>query len=390
MKNKKIFLAIPLLILLISILSGCIGDKKEESTNINSIKTNISSADATIKRQILINGQPFIIKGVGYNPVPIGNSPLDGKKRDYLTKEYIGIYDRDLPLLRKMGTNTIRLWGWDNNADHTDFLNKVYNDGKDPMYVILSFWMSQDADISSPDVRNKFKSDFRKMVAKHKDSPAILMWAVGNELNSKWRNDKNKMDDLFSLIDEMAKEAHLEEGTNYHPVTTTLLDDKTIDTIRYYDPKTPNLDIWGIQAYRGKSFGNLFKDYSNVSSKPLIVMEFGVDAYDNIGQTENQSAQAKYVKSLWNEIASNSNVVIGGAFTTYSDGWWKSMARADCPDKDPSVQGNCGRIMKSFPDDFANDEWWGIVRIKNNGNNPDLVEPREVYYTFQELWTNKK
>ena len=388
MKNKKTFLIVTLIsILSVSILSGCVenDNKKEEKVNISLIKI-ADQTDMTIKHQMLVNGKPFIIKGVGYNPVPIRDNP-NTKKKDYFTTEYAYIYNRDLPILRAMGANTIRLWGWDNSDDHTDFLKKAYNNGKDPIYVIVSFWIDPDTNVSSPEVRKDLKRDFRDMVSRNKDNNAILMWSIGNELNARL---KHKLDDLFSLIDEMAKEAHLEEGNNSRPVTTTLIDWNTTDTIKAYDSNMTNLDAWGVQLYRGKTFGNFLKVYPNVSSKPVIIMEFGIDAYDNVDQAENQGMQAKYVRSLWGEIEENSNITIGGLLTTYSDGWWKSGTRMDCPDKSPSIQGDCGSPMKNFPDGFANDEWWGIVRIKENGNSPDIVEPRDVYYTMKELWTNKK
>lgn len=73
-------------------------------------------------RQILVNGGPFTIKGAGYSPVPVGTDPENTPPYgDYLTSDYSGIYGRDLPLLRQMGANTIRLWGWNNSSEHQAF-----------------------------------------------------------------------------------------------------------------------------------------------------------------------------------------------------------------------------------------------------------------------------
>lgn len=369
------------LVLLISLLMivvlGCIDGKTEELT----------PTKAVIKdRQLSINGEPSIIKGVGYSPVPIGSN----KGKDYYTVKYKNIYNRDLPIIRKMGANTLRLWGWDNDADHTDFLNKMYNNGKDPIYLIASFWINAETNISSPEVRNQLKVDFRKMVAKHKNHPAILMWAVGNELNAQWKHDKNKMDDLFSLIDEMAKEAHLEEGANYHPVTTTLVDANVTETIATYDSKMTNLDVWSVQLYRGKDFGSYFKEYRTISSKPTAILEFGIDAYDEKNNREYEDKQAEYISSLWGHLENNFDTAIGGAVMTYSDGWYKGgigRGKEGCPEYNTSYQSSCGYPINSHPDGFANVEYWGIVRIKDNGKAPDIIEPRQAYYTLQKKWT---
>ncbi len=40
----------------------------------------------------------------------------------------------------------------------------------------------------------------------------------------------------------------------------------------------------------------------------------------------------------------------------------------------------------SQPDSYANEEWWGLVRVRDNGTGLDTVEPRAAYYRLQTLW----
>jgi M6 family metalloprotease-like protein len=353
--------------------------------------TTIVTSVVVSGRQLVVNGSPFTIKGVGYSPVPICDDPeAMSPNGDYFTSGYSAIYDRDLPLLREMGANTIRLWSWNNTADHLDFLDKAYNNGIDPIYVIAGFWINPGLIIDPNywnNVREEIKDNFRQMVAAHKNHPAILMWAIGNELNGPDMY-AGKINYLFSLINEMAQVAHLEEGVNYHPVTTPLLDDSLINTISTYDSSVPLLDIWGVNAYRGNSFGSLFNDYEAVSSKPLVILEYGIDAYDNVNQKEYQDVQAAYVEDLWNEIKANSDVCIGGSVMEYSDEWWKGKHSTDpgCPDNDPCSHSTCGYSAPSHPDGYANEEWWGIMRTVDNGNGPDIMEPKGVYYRLHALW----
>jgi len=273
-------------------------------------------------RQILVSGNPFTIKGVGYAPTPIGDDPeTKPPYGDYFTSGYSAIYGRDLPLLRRMGANTVRLWGWKYDADHTNFLDQAYDDGVSPIYVIVSFWVDKSRNISDPAVRDAITAEFKQMVAIHKNHPAVLMWAIGNELNAPWMFGDS--DNLFRLINEMAKAAHEEEGPNYHPVTMPLADFNLIDTIKRRDPQVPNLDVWSVQVYRGSSFGSLFSDYVGVSCKPLVITEYGIDAYDDRNGDEYENIgppyQAIYAESLWNEIVTNSNVCSGGSIMAYSD-----------------------------------------------------------------------
>jgi len=351
-----------------------------------------------IRGQLFVNGEPFTIKGVNYSPIPIGVDPeVTPPYGDYFTPNYSPIYERDLPLLRDMGANTIRLWAWNNGNGHTDFLDKAYDNGVKPIYVIISFSMDPSLypDISSPDAREKIKADFRVMVAAYKNHPAVLMWSIGNELNSpKMYGDK--LSDLFSLINEMAHVAHREEGAYYHPVTTPLADIDLINTIGIYDPLMTDLDIWGANIYRGSSFGTFFNDFKAASKKPLLIIGFGIDAYDENAEDEYENVgkpyQATYAESLWKEITANLDVCLGGLVRAYSDEWWLGKfgnTLGGCPDPDPAVHSPCGHPSNSDPDGFVNYEWFGIMRAAKNGSNLDIMEPRKIYDTLKSLWTEK-
>ena len=46
------------------------------------------------------------------------------------------------------------------------------------------------------------------------------------------------------------------------------------------DASLPYLDVWGVTAYRGRTFADLFTTYAARSQKPLWIAEFGLDAWD--------------------------------------------------------------------------------------------------------------
>lgn len=354
-------------------------------------------AEASATRFKIVNGRlhrdgkPFIMKGVGYSPVPIGIDPQIGEPwGDYFTSNYSLIHERDLPEIRKMGANVLRLWVFREDRDHTDFLDKAYNNGKRPLYVVPTFWIGPSVypNVCSTETRNNLKTAFRSWVAKYKNHPAILMWSIGNELNASW-NYGGSSDCLFSLIEEMAKAAHEEEGDDFHPVTTALADINLMETLKKYDPLVPSVDVWGVNIYRGKSFGTLFDEYKTASQKAMAILEFGIDAWDDLHGNEYQDTQRDYAASLWKEIRMNSGVCIGGSVMAYSDEWWKGKfdsVKAGCPDSDPAYHSFCGYATASHPDGYANEEWWGILRTKKNGVNPDILEPRTAYYRLKNLW----
>jgi hypothetical protein len=201
------------------------------------------------------------------------------------------------------------------------------------------------------------------------------------------------LDDLFSLVNEMAQEAHLEEGEDAHPVTTPLADIDLNNTIATYDSSMSHLDVWSVQVFRGVTFGTLFDDYAVVSDKPLIITEYGIDAYDTRYGDEYENIgvpyQATYAEALWGEIEANSNVCCGGSIMAYSDEWWKGKygePSQGCPDYDPSFHSECGYPTGAHPDGYSNEEWWGIMRTKDNGSEPDIMEERAIYHTLRSLW----
>lgn len=362
------------------------------SLSQTSAATTAPSSVSFQGRQLMVNNAPFTIKGVLYSPVPIGADPeAQAPYGDYFSPAYTAIHDRDLPLLRDMGANTLSLHLSDTAADHTAFLDKAYNNGASPISVIAGYRISagQDLDPLSPgNVREKIKAEFRQMVSVHKNHPAILLWTI--EADQGYDPDQ-----LFSLINEMAAEAHAEEGGASHPVMASLSGDKAPAAITAYDGKLSSLDAWGITAYRGNSFGTLFSDYKTASAKPLVITGFGIDGYDSVKKDEYERAgapaQADYAKQLWNEIAANADLCAGGVVTEYSDEWWKgkTVTGTGCTDNDPAKHGICGNADSSQPDGSNNPEWWGIMRLVPNGSDLDSVEPRTVYYTLKGLWGAK-
>ena len=65
-----------------------------------------------------------------------------------------------------------------------------------------------------------------------------------------------------------------------------------------YEHFAPDVDGWAVQVYRGRDFGlgkdDLLAQYEKRSKKPLIVSEYGVDAYNDPCGTEESSPCFKF------------------------------------------------------------------------------------------------
>ena len=329
-------------------------------------------------RQLIVDGSPYEVRGVCYQPTPIGSDPSQSAPYgDYFTVEYAPLYDRDLVRLREMGANTIRVYGWSTTANHDDFLDKCWNGGVDPIRVLVNRWINPATDWSSPTAVNAIAAEFTAIDSRLGDHPAVLGIILGNEANVQNGNgDKASFWEAMNTIAGAVKAA-----TPSRRVSVAITD--AVPQVAARDALMTNLDFWSIQVYRGLSFGLFFAQYEAASEKPLIVTEWGMDAYDakaGAPYPDNGAFVGQVVGGLWLELAANHAVVAGGCVFEYNDEWWKSG--------NPSAQGTGGFVMGGLPDGVANEEWWGLFAISATpGGGPDTLTPRAVYGVLQELWT---
>ena len=239
---------------------------------------------------------------------------------DCFTTNYQAIYQRDLPQMRAMGVNCVRVYGWAPGADHTDFLNQAYNSGGHPIYVFINNYLYLTNWVNDlPQAR----SDWAGITTNALNHPAVLGYLIGNELNdyqwhlygTTWSNvDDSTNPDCWNALNAIAGEI-LKHDTQ-HLVSTPLKDNNITNCVAFAGPYVANFNVWCAQVYRGSNFGTLFVDYTNVSAKSLVLTEYGCDAFNhNTGQEypNNAQVQSDYVQSLWLDLASHADICSGGA-----------------------------------------------------------------------------
>jgi len=228
------------------------------------------------------------------------------------------------------------------------------------------------------------------MINYYKSFNSILMWVIGNELNNNYADFPS----LFNFINQLSTAGYQADPTRLF--TTPLADSNVLySTISNYT-YLPHLDVWSLQIYRGKSFGMLFTDYANVSTKPMFITEYGIDAYDDKAQSENQTTQNSWDVALANEINNNTNICSGGFIFSYSDEWWKAESgeydanHTNCPASNSSAHLNCGYPSNNFPDKYSNEAWWGLLSAaKNISSGPDILTPRQIFYSIADIYQSE-
>lgn len=301
---------------------------------------------------LLLDGVPFHIRGVNWNPVPPGANHPDGL-------DYAGFADQDIALMRAAGINAIRTY---ERLEDTDVLDKFYQAGIYVMSTVYG-WHGDDPGVVTARVNAA------------KDHPAILAWVIGNEwnYNQLYANDGNtagardKLNQVAALIKATDPErpvASIWGGTSGLAETVALM---------------PDVDIWGINFYGGLSLDDVFENWPNAGSGPMFFGEYGADAYNDTTDSVDTAAQAEATRVLTQAIVDHyvtdsGGVTVGGFIFEWSDEWWKdSGGSLDVQDVGGIAPGG-----GPHPDQTFNEEFWGIVDIDRN--------PRPAYDALKAIY----
>ena len=292
---------------------------------------------STSERQLLLNDSPYIIKGICYHPVPKGSDQRDFSN---LTE--------DLRLMTEASINTIRVYA---PIDDKAVLDEIEEAG---IKIVLGFGYNQDGKF---DILSGTLVDY---VNTYKDHGAILMWELGNEYNyhPEWFDGDIK--NWYNAMNNAAQLIH--ENDPNHPVTTA--HGELPDSLALSIGK--NIDVWGMNVYRWDDPSTIFKQWKEVSSKPMYLSEAGGDSYmtitrDSYEEGYNEKAQADANRNILDAVFKANEICSGVAMFSFTDGWWKA---GNNETQDP---GGWAPNSSGVPyDGSPNEEYWGIVDIDRN------------------------
>jgi len=176
------------------------------------VKVELRQTDSSW--QLLRGGQPYFIKGAGGTVYP----------------ERIAAY----------GGNSMRTWG---TRDAKRILDSAYKYG---LTVLMGLEVSSERHGFNYDDEAAVKRQLERLreeVLKYKDHPAVLAWAIGNELNLQYKNPK-----VWDAVNDISKMVHQLDPN--HPTTTVLAGvNKTV--VDYLKAKASDIDLLSINTYGG-------------------------------------------------------------------------------------------------------------------------------------------
>lgn len=323
----------------------------------------------------------------------------------WLRSEYYRHYLEDIPLMKELNLNTVRVYGdfGDNPAVYKEILDEFYRNG---IMVIMTVVASKN-DI---DTRR-----YRKVIKWCKDHPAILMWSLGNE----WNLDYNRYWGYKTVRDAAKATQRVAQDVKkmdpFHPVSSCLgdrfTDEESSNTVEWIVNNCPDVEVWGLNIYRGKSFYNLFEQWQDITEKPVYLSEFGIDSFRTVSYTrvnefqaddcigaEDQKTQAEYAISLWSEILMYLSALgegqpcLGGTIHSFNDVLWKvgcyHVDLGGLVNYNDSFEASSYKrydtegfwLPGSAPDDVINEEYFGLVDSERR--------PKQVFRELERYYKN--
>ncbi|GAA3656373.1 glycoside hydrolase family 2 TIM barrel-domain containing protein [Flavivirga jejuensis] len=374
-------------------------------------KVSVVSNEEGMK--LVVNGEDFMINGMNWDYIPIGTNTVNAnfwKKSDDIIKAGL---DTEMSLLKNMNVNVIRQYTgvpakWIQYIYENYGIYTMLNHSFGRYGLTLDGVWTPVTIYSEPRTQAFLIAEMEQLVKDYKDTPGLLLYLLGNENNyglfwagaetEDFPDEEEKKREvgekrgrpMYKLMNDVAKKMKAMDAS--HPVAICNGDVLFIDIIA---EECKDIDIYGVNSYRGPSFTDMFKVVKEKLNKPIMFTEFGADAFNAIENKEDQKSQAYYMVENWKEIYENAAGLekednsIGGFTFQFSDGWWKfgfdKRENADVHDNNASwANGGYARDLAPGENNM-NEEWFGIC-AKGPTSARGLYDlyPRAAYYALKE------
>ena len=367
----------------------------------------ISVVNNTQGVSLLVNGKSLMINGMNWDYFPIGTNftySLWAQPDDFIREAL----DAEMPLLKNMGVNAIRVYvgiqpKWIKYIYENYGIYTMLNHSFGRYGLTLNGNWVPNTDYGNPLAQELLLKEVTDLVKEYQNTPGLLLYLLGNENNYGlfWKGaetedipfDKRESTVGAKALYKLFNKAVLsmKEINNAHPVAICNGDLLFLDIIA---AECKDIDILGLNMYRGASFGDAFQKTKEVLNKPILFTEFGSDAFNARTNKEDQQAQAYYLINNWKEIYENAAGVgkvgncIGGFTFMFSDGWWKNKQTEDLDIHDNHASWINGGYLNDYVPGInnMNEEWYGIcAKGATDERGHYLLYPRAAYYSLQQV-----
>jgi len=341
MKERLIKNIVPVL-LCITLLMGCnTKQTKPDAMKIKSQgKVQLKKEDG--KFQLYVNNEPFYIKGAGLEFGQIST-------------------------VAEHGGNSFRTWRTENGKQTgKEVLDEAQKYGLEVTMGIEVARERHGFDYNDAIAVKEQLERIKEEVLALKDHPALMIWAIGNELNLRSKNPK-----VWDAVNDISKMIHEVDGN--HLTTTTLagISQQEIDFIK---DRCSDLDLLSVQLY-GKiiELPQQIKEYGWEGA--YMVTEWGATGHWEVPKTEwsvpieeNSTVKAaNYLKRYQIAIEADSLKCVG----SYVFLWGQKQERT------PTWYG-------VFLEDGKSTESVDVMHYVWSGNWPENKAPQVVSFVLND------
>jgi len=361
--------------------------------------------------RLLVDGKDFMINGMNWDYVPIGKNYEYSlwKQSDELIKAAL---DAEMSLLKNMGVNTIRVYTgmqpkWITYVYETYGIYTMLNHTFGRYGLTINGVWTPVTEYKDSKTKILLLSEVTAMAKEYKDTPGLLLFLLGNENNYGlfWSgaetedfpegDEKKKFigerlgRPMYKLMNDAA--IKMKSINNNLPIAICNGDLLFVEIIA---EECTEVDIYGTNMYRGKSFTDAFERVKKELDMPILFTEFGADAFNVISNKEDQEMQAFYMVENWKEIYQNaagvgkSGNAIGGFTFQFSDGWWKygQIKNLAVHDSNASWFNRGYNLDVEGSTNNMNEEWFGVcAKGPTNSKGLYTLYPRGAYFALQEV-----
>ncbi|MBN2143066.1 MAG: hypothetical protein JW774_00435 [Candidatus Aureabacteria bacterium] len=342
----RYFVSIPLYIMVFFLILGV----------IRPLEIKAESASIKVKKDwFIVNGERFLIKGIGYSNCRPHEQP--NTKRIDLEQER-----KEFAIIKAAGFNTLRTW-------KPMTLEELKLANEFGLYVIQGMWIEYQQNFTDPERVTQIVEQLKPIVKESSQAPNVLMYVVGNEPQPAqvFSVGHKNTNDFFKLLrDQIKQQAPHAVVTMSNWVQSDFLDDYMWDVAAFniyiYNPESVNHAM----GYRG--YVNWLKN-TRAPKRPLINTEMGLSTskggiglwgYGGNSEVEQQEGVLYMYREAFNGGAT------GACVFEWIDEWWKNFNHgSDWDVHEPADP----------------EEWFGICYYDENGE----LQKKPVYSALQEF-----
>lgn len=316
--------------------------------------------------QFLVDGSPFFVNAVGWDPARPGELPWE-RTVD------LDLVESDFSRMKAAGFNCVRTWA-PMSAEELKLAEKH------GLRVLQGIWVPPDGDFQSAHFRRKTLTDVARAVESSRWSPMILGYLVLNEPRAA-AVARAGLGETRAFVRELAATVRAVDPSALVGFASwpglEPLDDEGLDFVAFnLYPHRPQvvMDELGLGGY-----AKMLRE-SIARGRPLIISEYGVSVSPERPEKDVKRGGATEREQAAELVTLARTFVGAGAVGTtvfqWNDGWWKNAeGPADAQSHDPQdAEEWFGLIAFSGLDDRVGGQRPSLKALSQR-NRAVLVEP---------------